>query len=394
MATPHPAGVAEQADAPITIHQERAQMTRTTPTLSQAEAERRDAFVGRLFQTYLDAFEAITIHLGDRLGLYRALNEGGPATSAELAQRAGTQERYTREWLEQQAVAGIIVVDDPGAAPADRRYSLPAGHAEVLLDRDSLNYMEPLTRFIAPLTAVLPELARVYRQGGGIAWADFGPEAREAQADFNRVPFLQLLTSEWLPAIPDVHARLQAAPPARVADIGCGAGWSGIAIARGYPGVQVDGFDADGPSIEMARQNAAAAGVSDRVTFHARDAADPSLAGQYDLVTFFECVHDMSRPVEALATARRLLAPGGTVIVMDERTADSFAAPGDEMERFFYGVSVLCCLPAGMAEQPSTATGTVMRPDTLRRYAVGAGFREVEVLPIEHPLFRFYRLHT
>ena len=158
--------------------------------------------------------------------------------------------------------------------------------------------------------------------------------------------------------------------------------------------MHVDGFDLDEPSIELARANALQAGVADRVSFHARDAADPTLTGRYDLVTFFECLHDMSRPVEALATARRLLAEGGTVIVMDERTAETFTAPGDEMERFFYAASVLCCLPAGMAEQPSAATGTVMRPDTVRRYARQAGFRDAEVLPIEDPFYRFYRLHA
>jgi 2-polyprenyl-3-methyl-5-hydroxy-6-metoxy-1,4-benzoquinol methylase len=154
----------------------------------------------------------------------------------------------------------------------------------------------------------------------------------------------------------------------------------------------VDGFDVDEASIELARANAAASGLEDRVRFHVRDASDPTLEGTYDLVTAFECIHDMPRPVEVLRTMRRLAGSDGAVIVMDENVAERFTAPGDEMERFFYGASVLCCLPTGMASQPSAATGTVMRPDTLRRYAIEAGFRAVELLPLEHPFFRFYRL--
>lgn len=128
------------------------------------------------------------------------------------------------------------------------------------------------------------------------------------------------------------------------------------------------------------------------MTMAGRDAGDPALTGRYDLVTIFESLHDMSRPVEVLAKARGLLAPGGSVLVMDERVAEEFAAPGDAIERLMYGFSVLCCLPVGLADRPSAATGTVMRPATLRRYAEEAGLARVEILPIEHEMFRFYRL--
>jgi SAM-dependent methyltransferase len=188
-----------------------------------------------------------------------------------------------------------------------------------------------------------------------------------------------------------VHARLSAEPPARVADIGCGAGWSSIGIAKAYPLVRVDGFDLDEASVALAQANAAEHGVSDRVTFQVRDVADPELAGQYDLVVGFEMLHDLARPVEALGVMRGLLNDGGAVIIMDERVAERFHAPGDELERLYYGFSTLCCLPAGLAEQPSAGTGTVMRPATFRQYALDAGFRDVEILPIQHELFRFYR---
>lgn len=305
-------------------------------------AQRRDALVGRLFQGLLGTLDLLTVYVGDRLGLYRALADGGPAAAAELAARTGTGERYVREWLEQQATADILDVEDAAADPGARRYTLPAGHAEALLDRDSLNHIAPVGRFAACLGGVLPKVLEAFRSGGGVGWADFGADAREGQADFNRPIFLNLLGKEWLPSIPDVHARLTSDPPARVADIGCGAGWSGVAIAQAYPKVTVDGFDLDAPSIDLACQNASGAGVADRVHFQVRDASDPSLAGKYDLVMAFECVHDLPRPVVVLQNMRRLASEGGSVIIMDERVEERFTAPGGDVERLFYGFSVLC----------------------------------------------------
>ena len=352
----------------------------------------RDALAERIFGAALGAYEIMTVHLGDRLGLYRALRERGEATPAELAAETSTHERYVREWLEQQAVAGILEVDDAGAAPDERRYRLPPGHAEVLIDRDSLAHVTPMARFGVSFASVLPAVEEAFRTGGGVPWEDYGELGRDAQGDANRPLFANLLGSEWLPAIQDVHERLEADPPARVADVACGAGWSGIAIARAYPKVRVDGYDLDEPSVELARANLVGTGVEDRVAFHLRDAGDPALAGSYQLVTVFEAIHDMSQPVEVLRALRGLVAEDGAVVVMDERVADVFTAPGDEVERLMYTYSVLCCLPVGLADTPSAGTGTVMRTDTLRRYAAEAGFADVEVLPIEHEVFRFYRL--
>ena len=363
-------------------------------TLTEEQAARRDAFVGRLFQSGIGGLEVLTVYLGNRLGLYRALADHGPATSSELAARTNTSERYIREWLEQQAAADILRVDNVAAAARERRFQLPAEYAEALLDEASLNYLAPLTAAVFGLAAQLPAVAEAFKHGGGVPWSDYGEEGRGSQAALNRPAFLNLLGQEWLPSITDVHARLQADPPARVADIACGYGWSSIGIARAYPKARVDGFDSDEPSIAAARALATQNSLSDRLTFTTRDAADPALAGRYDLVTIFEALHDMARPVEALRSVRRLVADGGAVIVMDEHVGESFTAPADEVERFMYCASVFLCLPTGMAEQPSAGTGTIMRPDTLRRYASEAGFRDVEILPIEHPFFRFYRLYA
>jgi cyclopropane fatty-acyl-phospholipid synthase-like methyltransferase len=179
-----------------------------------------------------------------------------------------------------------------------------------------------------------------------------------------------------------------------VADIGCGFGWSSIGMAQGYPKIHVDGFDLDEPSIEGAIKNAQINGVSERVTFQARDAGDSTLAGNYDLVTAFECIHDMSNPVKVLSTMRHLAGEHGSVLVADERVGHTFTSQGNDVEWMMYGWSVLHCLPVGMADPPYTGTGTVMRMETLQKYAAQAGFSGVEVLPIDNYFFRFYRLRV
>ena len=336
------------------------------------------------------AFATFATYLGDQLGYYDALVEAGPLTAPALAERTDTDPRYAREWLEEQVVAGVLSVEDERGAPDARRFELPPAHAEVLCEEESLDYVGGLPQIVVGSTLPIHEVVAAFRTGTGVPYEDYSPDLHEGQARMNRAAFLELLGNEWLPAIPDVHERLSA-PGARVADVGCGFGYSCIGIADGYPDVHVDGYDLDEESVEAARENVAAAGLADRVAVHHRDAADPEIEGDYDLVTAFECVHDMSDPVGALETMRRLAGEDGTVLVMDERAGDSFAER-TEIEAFLYGFSVTHCLPVGMADQPSAATGTVMRADTLRGYAEEAGFSSVSVLPIENFFFRFYRL--
>jgi 2-polyprenyl-3-methyl-5-hydroxy-6-metoxy-1,4-benzoquinol methylase len=177
-----------------------------------------------------------------------------------------------------------------------------------------------------------------------------------------------------------------------VADLACGTGWSSIAMAQAYPLISVDGFDLDTDAIQAARRNAQETGLADRVTFTAADASGPGVRGRYDLVTILEGLHDMSRPADALRVARGLLADPGCVIVADELVEDEFTAPASAEEQYHYGWSVVACLPAVMGDPDTAATGAMMRPDTLRRYARQAGFRELEVLPVEADMLRFYRL--
>jgi SAM-dependent methyltransferase len=344
----------------------------------------------RLLGSMVGLMEIGTIRIGVETGLYAALAADGPATAPELAERAGTDERYTREWLEQQAVAGLL--DVSGEADASpRRYAIPAAHAEVLLNRDSPAYLGALG-LLTDMTRVLPEIVRAFRTGAGVGWAQYGDALRDGQAELNRPGYMTQLASTWLPAIPAVHARLQEGS-ARVADVCCGAGWSSIALALAYPLIEVDAFDGDDASIADARRNAAEAGVADRVRFEVRDAAEPQLdQGAYDLVIAFECIHDLARPVEALAAMRRLAKPAGYVLVADNAVDENFTAPGHEIERLLYASSVLVCLPTGRDHDHSEATGAVMRPSTFRRYATQAGFADAQTADVPHPFWRFWML--
>ena len=362
-------------------------------TIERAPEKTADELVGRLFEATIGMMDVMSVYVGDRLGLYRTLRDGGPATEADLATRAGIDPRYAREWLEHQAVTGILDVDDASAPAESRRYSLPDAYADPLINLDSPYSIAPMGRSIVACAKVLPQLLEAYRSGGGVDWADYGPDMIQAQGDFNRPWLRGSFGSEILPAIPAIHERLTADPPARVADVACGVGWAGIAIAKSYPNVRVDGFDLDRTSIELARANAREAGVADRVTHDLRDAADPAAVGQYDLVVVIEAIHDLSRPVEVLGAIRRMLRPGGVALIADEKTDDAFSAPGNDLERTYYGYSLFTCLPAAMTERPTAATGTAMRTDTFRRYAEEAGFSGFERL--EEPaldMLRFYRL--
>ena len=363
----------------------------TQQIVLELDEQKAGAFAERIFGSASGAIEIFTVYIGDRLGLYHALNDRGSLTPPELAEAAGIHPRYAQEWCEQQAVSGILEVDDASADPDERRFTLPSEHVAALVDPDSPFSIAPLARALAACGIVLPQLLEAYRTGGGVPWSAFGTDAIESQGDFNRPWLRGSLGQEYLPAINDVNEALTNG--ARVADVACGVGWAGIAVAKAYPNSTVVGLDPDDSSIALARRFAAEDEVSDRATFEVHDCAEPLPGGPFDLAIMVEALHDVARPVEILSSVRSSLVPGGTMIVADERVGETFTAPGDPVEAFMYGASILLCLPASMAEQPSAATGTVIRPKTVEAYAKQAGFARVEVLEqIDHPMLRFYRL--
>jgi 2-polyprenyl-3-methyl-5-hydroxy-6-metoxy-1,4-benzoquinol methylase len=334
--------------------------------------------------------DILSVYLGDRLGLYRALHELGTATSAEVARTAKINERYAREWLAQQASTGLIEVDLASDDDTARRYRLPEAYVPVFLEKDNLVHIVPLARTMVSAVRVIDSVIEAFKTGGGVPWAAYGSDGIEGQEGFNRAAFVHLLGSDWLPSIPELHRKLQE-PGARLVDVACGAAHSSIAIARAYPSVTVDAVDNDPTSIDIARRNVNEAGLDGRVAVRLADGA--AVGGPYDVATIFEAVHDMSNPVAVLRAIHRSLKPGGVLLVVDENVGDQFTAPAENpVESFYYAASLLVCLPAAMVDQPSAATGTVMRPSTLAGYATEAGFADIETVPVDYPMFRFYLL--
>jgi 2-polyprenyl-3-methyl-5-hydroxy-6-metoxy-1,4-benzoquinol methylase len=357
--------------------------------LTAADEARVEEFAGSLFGACLATMELANVELGVRLGLYEALAGAGGVTAAGLAGRAGIAPRYAREWLEQQAVAGVVEVDDTTKPPDERRFELPNAHAHVLVDDDSEACMKPCAAVVPWVAKAIDIMVAEFRQGTGAAFGLF--DLHDVQAAFTRPVFVNHLTQNWLPALPDVQAKLESGAQVRIAEVGCGEGLAAITIACKYPNAEVDGYDLDAASIAVAKQAAADAGVADRARFELRDAADPTINGDYDLVMAIEMLHDMPDPVGILRTMRSLAGDAGAVLVVDERTEEAFTVPTNEMERFFYSFSTLHCLAVSM-QDGGVGTGTVIRADTMREYAIQAGFATIETLDVEHPQFVLYRL--
>jgi 2-polyprenyl-3-methyl-5-hydroxy-6-metoxy-1,4-benzoquinol methylase len=332
--------------------------------------------------------ELYAVHLGRELGLYEALDRQGPATPTELADRAGIHPRYAREWLEQQAVAGFLTVEADHTDPDRRLFVLPDEHRGALVDPIDPDHVSPFAHAVVGIGATLDQVVDAYRTGGGVTFEDFGPHMRHGQGGINRPAFTTDLVKAWLPAVAGVADRL--AGGGRVLDVGCGVGWSTIAVKAAWPAATVIGIDTDAPSIVDARANAEQAGVEVELV----DGTGPGIAelGHADVVIILEALHDMSDPVGVLTEVHAALAPGGIVVIADEAVGEAFTAPGDDLERMMYGWSVNHCLPAAMAEQPSAALGTVLRPGTVAELATAAGFTACEVVDVDAGFFRIYRL--
>jgi SAM-dependent methyltransferase len=305
--------------------------------------------------------------LGDRLGLYRAMAGAGPLTPAELAERTGTTERYVREWLSAQAATGYL--DHVGGD----RFELPDEHAVVLTDETSPACV--IGAFETALAAVhsTDRLTDAFRNGSGVGWGEHHHDLFEGCERFFRPGYQANLVSTWLPALDGVVAKLEAG--ARVADVGCGHGASTLLMAEAYPASTFVGFDAHGPSIEAARKRASDAGVADRTRFEVATALD--FDGTYDLVCFFDSLHDMGDPAGACAHVRQALEPDGTLLLVEPMAGDSVADNLNPVGAAYYGFSTLLCTPGSLSQDVGTALGAQAGEARLRELATRAGFDTV-----------------
>ena len=310
-------------------------MTATT----ELNEEKLQAFTDRAFTDLAACYGGVMVSLGDKLGLYRAMAGAGALTSAELAERTDCAERYVREWLASQVVAEYVEYD-----PATVTYELPAEHAAVIADPDSPTLLTPAFNVPASMWQDEDQAVEAFRTGEGVPWGAHPERLFCGVGAFYRNAYKAALVPQWLPALEGVVARLERG--ARVADIGCGHGHSTVLMAEAFPGSTFVGIDPHASSIEAAAQHAAAAGVTDRVTF-ARGTADGYLERGFDLICFFDALHDMGDPVGAARHARAALAEGGTVMLVEPNAADRVEGNKGPIGRLYYsGSTTLCCAHA------------------------------------------------
>jgi len=358
-------------------------MTPDEPALDRSAPD-PDALEALIGQVITDAGGALIVPLallGDRLGLFSALASAGPATAEVLAQRTGLSERYLREWLRAMAAAGYITylgsdsgqdadADDGDRSARSARYQLSPEQSEAFTNPDSPGYVSGAFQNLTAATRALDRLTEAFRTGAGIAWHEQHPDMFEGTERFFRPGYLANLTSSWIPSLTGAEKTL--ADGGQVADIGCGFGASTIIMAQAYPNSTFEGLDYHRPSVEAARDRAAAAGVASRVTF--RVAGADELTGRYDLITFFDCLHDMPDPLGALRAARAALVPGGSVMLVEPMAWDSVADGLNPLGKVFAAASTFVCLPSGLSAAPAYGLGNQAGPARTREVARVAGF--------------------
>jgi 2-polyprenyl-3-methyl-5-hydroxy-6-metoxy-1,4-benzoquinol methylase len=340
---------------------------------------------GRVGDDFAAAHAVALGYIGDRLGIFRALAEHGPLTSAGLAERTGLNERYIREWSAAMAASGYITY-----RPEDATFSMTPEQVLVLVTRNPLNLAGGLVYAITCIRQ-LPKLMDAFRDGGGVAFSEFGPEIVEA---INRLlaPGYELFVShQWIPAIPELHERLRTG--AEVAEVGSGAGQALIPVARAFPQSRFTGYEIDATGIEQARIKADEAGVAGRVTFEQVPAEEIPDEHRYDLIMAFNCIHDMSNPRGALRGMFRGLKPDGTVLWAEAKVSDRLEENLNRRGRMLYGASVMHCMTVSLADG-GEGLGNVVGPGTARAMATEAGFSSFEVLDVDNPYFQIFVLRV
>jgi SAM-dependent methyltransferase len=332
------------------------------------EAKLND-FMGKVLGDLGAASTVAMVRIGDDLGLYKALHAAGPQTSAALAKRLGLAERYLREWLSQQAASGYLTYD-----PVAATFALPAEQAMVFAIEDSPVYMMGGFDVMKAMLDNQPKVQAAFRSGGGVAWGDQAGCMFCAVARFFRPGYHNNLVKQWLPALDGVVAKLERG--AKVADIGCGHGWSTVLMAKAFPNSQFVGYDFHAGSIEDARAHAQAHGVGGNARFEVAVAKQVPDKG-FDLVTCFDCLHDMGDPAGAAAHVRSLLKPDGTWMVVEPMAGDRLEDNLNPVGRIYYAASTMICVPTSLSQEVGAALGAQAGETRLREVIGGAGFRSV-----------------
>ena len=306
--------------------------------------------------------------LGDKFGLYKALAAAGPLTSSELASRTGTAARYVSEWAAAQAAGGYINFDS-----ATERFSISPEQALVLADENGPAFFPAIFEIAAAAARDLPKVEAAFRTGGGVGWHEHELCLFRGAEKFFRPGYATHLVSEWIPALEGVKEKLERG--AHVADVGCGHGASTILLARAFPKSQFSGFDYHGPSIVSACELAREGGVADRVTFQRASAKE--FPGAYDLVAFFDCLHDMGDPRGAAVHVKSALRPDGTWMIVEPFAGDRVADNLNPVGRLFYSASTQICVPASLSQEVGTALGAQAGETRLRELIMSGGFSRV-----------------
>lgn len=332
----------------------------------QPDPAKLEALMGKMVGDMGAAISAPLIVLGDKLGLYKALSQSGPLDADGLAKKTGTTERYVREWLNAQAAAGYVQYD-----AAAGKYSMTPEQAAVFADENSPTFVAGAYDVVASMFKDEPKITEAFKSGKGVGWHEHSPCLFKGTERFFRPGYVANLVPNWLPALAGVCEKL--AKGAKVADVGCGHGASTIVMAKAFPKSQFIGFDYHGPSVERAKAAAQAAGVSGNCKFEV--AAAKSFPGTgYDLVAFFDCLHDMGDPVGASKHVRQSLAADGTWLIVEPNAADATEANHNPVGRLFYSASTMVCVPASLSQEVGLGLGAQAGEKRIREVVTSGGF--------------------
>jgi SAM-dependent methyltransferase len=334
--------------------------------MTTIDEEKLMEFMGRAVADMAAAISVELMTIGDKLGLYKAMAGSGPLTSAQIAERTDTSERYVREWLNNQVAGEYITYD-----PASKSYELPDEHALALANEDSPVFLGGAFDLMAACWGSEDRILGAFRTGEGVGWHEHDPRLFAGTERFFRPGYKANLTAAWIPALEGVERKLE--DGALVADVGCGHGASAIIMAQAYPNSRIIGYDYHQASIDTARKRAVEAGVADRVEFEVASAKEYA-GDNFELICFFDCLHDMGDPLGAAEHARESLARDGTVLLVEPFANDALEDNINPVGRMFYGASTLLCTPASISQEVGTALGAQAGEERLHQIFTDAGF--------------------